>query len=276
TCPDCRGQLYQFRQKVRTELVYDERTQNGFPCEKVSATDVFDYCFPYGIDPANDQYARFRESLTSHLRSCPTCLGKMQQLHQMVYNIAERPDSVVATCLTLEERTGQDVEPTDLYADWPINVQVLNKSKIEPKTSSATVPFPRLLKQRVLALNLKRYIKPAAVAAAVILVALLLVNAPVAKAVYLGQIYNALEHVKNICLTTFIPEESKPTRERWISTSLGITMVKTEREWVLWDIKGKSKKSKDLSTGSITITEPGNNVLARVEETMDVPQGCCR
>jgi hypothetical protein len=50
-------------------------------------------------------------------------------------------------------------------------------------------------------------------------------------------------------------------------------MVKTEREWVLWDIKGKLRKSKDLGTGSITITEPANNTLAGVEETMDVPRG---
>jgi hypothetical protein len=270
-CPDCREQVYQYRETARIELTPNEAGQKEFSCEAVSATDIFDYCFPYGLDPANDQYAKFRESLTSHLCGCPMCLSKMQQLHETVYDIAERPDSEVVTCFTLEEHTGQDIEPTDLYTDWPINVQVLDKSKIEPKTSSATVLFPRLLKQRVLALNLRRYIKP--VAAAVILVALLLVNAPVAKAVDLGQIYKALENVKNVCLTTFIPEQSKPTRKRWISETLSITMVKTEREWMLWDIKGKSKKSKDLSTGSVTVTELGKSTLAKAEKTMDVPWG---
>jgi hypothetical protein len=179
------------------------------------------------------------------------------------------------TCVTVEKQINEAVEPepADLYADWPIDVQVLGKSKIEPKISSATVLFPRLLKQRVLALNPKRFIKPAAAAAAVILVALLVLNAPVAKAVGLNQIYKALERIKNVCITTFIPGESKPTRERWISESLGITMVKTQREWVLWDVKGKSKKSKDFGTGSITVTEPGKDILAKAKQTMDVPWG---
>jgi len=273
TCSDCREQLYQFRDKVRVELLDDERTENRFPCEAVSAADIFDYCFPYGIDPANDQYAKFRESLTSHLCSCPTCLGKMQQLHQMVYNIVERPDSEVATCFTLEERTGRDIEPTDLYADWPINVQVLDKSKIEHKTSSATVLFPRLLKQRVLALNLKRYIKPVAVAAAVILVALLLLNAPVAKAVDLGQIYKALGQIRNVYFAAFDPGKPEPTQEIWASRALNIMISKSEAKCVLWDIKNKARKSRDLNTGSITIAKLDNDALMKVKETMKAPWG---
>ncbi|MHC4337002.1 MAG: hypothetical protein ACYSTG_03495 [Planctomycetota bacterium] len=275
TCSDCREQIHQYRETVLMDPPLNEVAQTEFSCDTVSTTDIFDYCFPYGVDLANDQYAKFRESLTSHLRSCPTCLGKMQQLHREVCNIAERPDSEVVTCLTCKERINEGIEhePTDLYADWPIGVQALDKSKIEPKTSPAAVLSPRLLKQRVLALNLKRYIKPAAVAAAVILVALLLLNAPVAKAVDLGQIYKSLGRIRNVCLTTFIPEESEPTKKRWISESLGITMVKTQREWVLWDVKGKSKKSKDFGTGSITVTEPGKDILAKAKQTMDVPWG---
>ena len=275
TCSDCREQVYQYRETVLMDLPPNEVAQMEFPCEAVSTTDIFDYCFPYGIDPANDQYAKFRESLTSHLRSCPTCLGKMQQLHRTACNIAERPDSEVVTCFTHKERINEGIEPepTDLYADWPIDVQALDKSKIEPKTSSAAVLSPRLLKQRVLALNLKRYIKPAAVAAAVILVALLVLNAPVAKAGDLTQSYRALSQVKNVYFAAFDLEKAEPTQEIWVSQALNVKVFKTERECVLWDLKGKSKKSKDLSTGSITITEPANSILAQVQKTMDVPWG---
>ena len=275
TCSNCREQLYQFRDKVRRELSDDESTQNRFPCEEVSTADIFDYCFPYGIDPANDQYAKFRESLTSHLRYCPTCLAKMQQLHETIYNIVEQPDSEVVTRFTFEERINEGVEPepTDLYADWPINVQVPDKSKIESKTSSTTIWFPRLLKQRVLALNLKRFIKPASVAAAVILMALFLLNAPVAKAVDLSQIYKALGQIKNVYFAAFDPEKPEPTQEIWASKALNLKVFKTERECVLWDLKGKSKKSRDLNSGSITMAKLDNDALMKVKETMKAPWG---
>jgi hypothetical protein len=77
TCPDCRRQLYLHREEVRRELPHNRMAQNELPCESVLATDIYDYCLPYGIDPADDQYVEFRESLTSHLRGCPTCLGEM-------------------------------------------------------------------------------------------------------------------------------------------------------------------------------------------------------
>jgi len=60
TCPDCRELLYQYRETVQGELLRSRRTQREFPCEAVSATDIFDYVVPYGIDPANDRYAKFR------------------------------------------------------------------------------------------------------------------------------------------------------------------------------------------------------------------------
>jgi hypothetical protein len=151
-------------------------------------------------------------------------------------------------------------------------VQVLDKSRRESEGPLAAIGPQKEFRQRLLAL-VRPFVKPVAAAAAVVLVALLLFNVPVAKAVDLGQIYEALGHVKNACLTTFIPEESEPTRRRWISKALNITMVKRQTEWILWDIKGKSKKSRDLSTGSITVTEPGEDILARVEETMEVSRG---
>ena len=152
-------------------------------------------------------------------------------------------------------------------------MQVLGKSKIEPKTSSANVLFPRLLKQRVPALNLKKYIKPAAVAAAVILVALLLVNAPVAKAVDLGQIYKALVQIKNVYLSAFDIEKAKPTQEIWVSQALNIKVFKTERKCVMWDLRNKTRKSKDLNTGSITVVELDDKGVKKMAETMKAPWG---
>jgi len=104
-------------------------------------------------------------------------------------------------------------------------------------------------------------------------VAILLLKGPVAKAVDLGRIYEALEQIKNICLTAFVPEKAKPTQEIWISPALNIKMFKTETECILWDLKGKSRKSRDLNTGSITTAELDSSILVEIEETMKVPWG---
>jgi len=81
TCPNCRKALYQYRESVRADLLHCEKAPKEFPCKEVSATDIFDYTLPYGIDPMADQYVKFRESLTSHLSGCPVCLAKIQELH---------------------------------------------------------------------------------------------------------------------------------------------------------------------------------------------------
>ncbi|MHC4413038.1 MAG: hypothetical protein ACYSW6_08740 [Planctomycetota bacterium] len=60
TCPNCRELIYQRRGMVRRGLLRGKMVQNQFPCEEVSEANIFDYCFPYGIDPAADQYAKFR------------------------------------------------------------------------------------------------------------------------------------------------------------------------------------------------------------------------
>jgi len=278
TCPDCRELLYQYRETVHEELLRSKRAQTEFPCEAVSATDIFDYVVPYGIDPADDQYAKFRESFTSHASTCPTCLDKMQELHSTVYSILECQESSIVTGFKLVDDSARDstmAGPGDIYEDWPIEVQVLDKSTeietIEARDSGAAVS--RKPKQRLSTLSIRPFIKPAAVAAAVILVAILLLNIPVAKAVDLGQIYKALDRIKNVYLTSFVPEKTEPTQEMWISRALNIKMFKTETRWVLWDVKNRFRKSRDLNTNLIKTAELNDDVFVQVEETMDVPWG---
>ena len=91
-CSVCRNLLFDERQKLHDSLPKDVKSP-GFSCDSVLATDIFDYVVPIGLDPANDQYIMFRESLVSHLRSCPTCLAKIQELHRTIYGIADRAES---------------------------------------------------------------------------------------------------------------------------------------------------------------------------------------
>ena len=54
---------------------------------------------------------------------------------------------------------------------------------------------------------------------------------------------------------------------------LSIKIFKTGTECVLWDIKAKTRTSKNLNTGSIAMTELDGVVLLKVQETMKGPLG---
>jgi len=267
-CPDCRKLLYQHRETICTQLLHNKMPQKEFPCEAVSATEIYDYCFPYGIDPANDQYAKFREALTSHLRNCPTCLAKMQQLHTTVYNIADRPNSGVVTRCELESmaKNPKFSDINDLYANWPIKVHVFDKSKPVPLVPNEPVAFPQRLKQKVSALNLKQFIKLAAAAAIILIGILILFSVPAAKAVDLSQIYKALEKIKNVCISRFVPDKTEPIQQKWVSRTLNVSVQKTKKQAILFDLQNRIRKIKNLSTDSIQETPISGDFLTKVEK----------
>jgi hypothetical protein len=157
-CPKCRQELYKFRQIIleRTKILNSENKaqKSIFPCSSVGANDVFDYCIPYGIDPTNDEYAKFRKSLTTHIVCCADCLDKIQQLHKTIYDIAERPESGIATVFHID--TTANVETESIYAGFPVRVEMATlDSREQPhsekfettvKLKSASKNFRPLLK----------------------------------------------------------------------------------------------------------------------------------
>jgi len=279
TCPECRKLFYENR-KDRIETLTQKSEQSSMPCDAASATDIFDYVIPYGIDP--DRGLPVSNSSTSHLINCPKCLNKMQKLHDTVYGILERRESGIVTCFKLDESAGSSAvgSQEDLYEDWPIEVQVLEKSvtgAIQATDTSAVgglaTSLKSDLKQKLSSLKIRPFIKPTAAAAAIILAALLLFNSPTAKAVNLGQIYKALGRITNVYTAIFEFENTEPTQEIWVSQASNAMIFKNAKECVLYDIKNKSQKLKDLNTGSITTTEMGNQDRAKIQEMMKAPWG---
>jgi hypothetical protein len=257
---------------VRTKLLHHEKPHKDCPFEAISVADIYNYCIPYGIDPANNQHAKSPESLTSHLRNCPTCLTKMQQLHTTIYTIAERADSEIVTRFTLKgqiEEAAVEPEHDDLYSNWPINVQELDKSMPAPAISTEPMLLPQELKQRIAALNLKQFIKPIAAAAIILIGVLLLFNVPAVKAVGLSQIYETLEKVQSVCISRFVPDKPEPTQKVWVSRSLNLKMYESKEEFVLYDIQNKARKIKRLSSGLITTTPVSEDLLAQTKESME-------
>jgi hypothetical protein len=271
-CPKCRELLYEDRES-RRENILQNSDQSPLPCGAVSPADIFDYVVPYGIEPDHDTNVMSRKSLTSHLINCPRCLDKMQKLHNTVYGILDRHESGIVTCYNIRESGGESTvsSPDGLYKDWPIEVQVFDNSAetetvekgVFEHVEASLEPEPK----RKFSF-LRPFVKPAMAAAAVILIALLL-NIRSAGAVDLDRIGRALERVRNVYFATSgTTEDAVPTQEIWISQALNRKLYKTGAEYLLWDIKAKSKIKRDLNTGSITTIPLNTNDSLNVKETI--------
>jgi len=270
-CPNCRNLVYRERQKILDSLPeYDQSPE--FPCDLVCAADIFDYCFPCGIDPAEDQYAKFRESLTPHLLDCRVCLSKIQELHKTIYEITERPESGIVTIYHIDESAKDEVfgEGNELYAGFPIRVEVTgSEEKADEDLLTLPTDFAPVLREKISMKNYKPRLKTVIAAAAVILIAVgLFLNTKTAKAVTLEQIYNAIEKVKNVYIAKFALDKTEPIQELWISKTLNICMIKIGNEAVLWNIPGRTKKIKHYDTGTVRMTQLAEETLAAVEKQM--------
>ncbi|MCK4751840.1 MAG: hypothetical protein KAS75_00235 [Planctomycetes bacterium] len=207
----------------------------------------------------------FAEKPTAH--KCLTYLEEIQSPHSAICNILEHKDSDIVTCFKMKDSVQNSImyNSDDMYKNWPIEVQVSDKSKPDKLSLKD--------KQKVLIANSFRLIKPAAVAAVIILVAVFMLNTPVVRAVDLGQIYKALEQIKNVYFTTFVSGSSESTQEVWISQALNVKIFKNKSQSVLWDFANNFRKTKDLNTNSIIVTELSNDILTKIKKTMEVPWG---
>ena len=170
-CRNCRDMIYKARQKllVRTNHTIEP---DELICENIKPADLFDYVFPYGLDPAGDEYARFRQPFIRHLQSCPNCLEKIRQLYNSIYAIAERgrlkvpagfePDkkAVIGHWHTAQaRRIAENIDELDdeqfetllahlsmagedPYQDWGIKVQIISETASRPGETEHLTAVP--------------------------------------------------------------------------------------------------------------------------------------
>ncbi|MFA5251319.1 MAG: hypothetical protein WC454_01890 [Phycisphaerae bacterium] len=263
-CPKCRQELYKFRQTIlgQTKIRHskNETQKSIFPCSSVGATDVFDYCIPYGIDPTSDEYAKFRKSLTTHVVCCDECLDKIQQLHKTIYTIAERPESGVATVFHID--TTAMVEAESLYAGFPVRVEMANSgSQEQPHIEE----YEKVVKLRPASKSIRPLLKIAIPAAAMLMLGIgLFINVHTAKGLGIEQIYKAIDMVRNIHISSFAADNQKPVQEVWVARSSGLYVIKTKDECTLSSVSNQIQKTKDLGTGIIKQTSVSGNVLAGI------------
>jgi len=270
TCQECRTQLYLRREKIRRELLQESDGPGGLDCKSISTSDICDFCMPYGVDPAGEDFMVLHEPIASHLRSCPTCMARIQSLHETIYDIICRPDSGVVTCFTLEEQHDptEAIEADGEPANRRIAMQTPDEADIADAASvkvvSATAALE--LKQRISTLNLKRYAKLAIAAAAVIvIISVFFSHTPPAQAVD-PEILRAVKTASNVHIATFLRGETEPRQEQWVSRSLGVSLLKTGETFALSSISDgvrKIKESPDAETRVVKLTDDDIEVLRK-------------
>jgi len=186
--------------------------------------------------------------------------------------IDQRPESEVVTTYSLDKfhAAKAAIESEDLYAGFPIKVELAGRrDQVETRVLTKTIDFTATLRERISATNLKPLFKAAAAAAAVILIAsVLLLRTPTAGAVTIEQVCKAIEKIKNVYISSFVPDKKEPAQERWISKTSNIYMTKTGTKYVLWDLSNGIRKGKDGDTATVETTQLTDTSLADVKQKM--------
>jgi hypothetical protein len=111
-----------------------------------------------------------------------------------------------------------------------------------------------------------RLMKPAAVAAVIILVFAVFLGTRDKKPVSFDGIYKAVCKVDNICITTFAPGRNEPVQTEWVSQTLNVNMSKISEQFVLWDIPNKTMMIKFLSSDAVKTQAISDELLDRVKK----------
>ena len=116
--------------------------------------------------------------------------------------------------------------------------------------------------------SISRLIKLGAVAAVVLMAFALFFRGPAVKAVTLGQMYEALQGMKNVCISRFRSGRQEPVQKEWVSSTLNIRMLEDKKEFVLWDLSNGVKKRKRTSSDIVETSVLSEGALAGARKAM--------
>ncbi|HUU16134.1 MAG TPA: hypothetical protein VMW72_03205 [Sedimentisphaerales bacterium] len=134
---------------------------------------------------------------------------------------------------------------------------------LEQSTQKQPPQIGRSARRRTLRIRIAEL---AAVAAVILVVFALFFGTRATKALGLGEIYEALGRVENVCIATFQPPANEPVQTEWVSQSLNIDMVRFGERFVLWDIPNRVRMTRYLSSDSVKTEMLSDEILAKVEQ----------
>jgi hypothetical protein len=252
-CSYCRKTL---ADKLSEELgrMPSSQERSSIPGGHLLYQDLFNIAVPYGAKHPDE----FSESTVSHLSMCVDCFERMLSLHRTLFDIYTHPQSGTVTRFQLKP-LAQGGEEGALFddADWPIAVEVTHKAAVMNKP------------KQVVKINLKPFIKPAAVAAVLLFALFLYFGTSSARAIDLLQIFSAVAKAANIHIVSFVSDKTEPVQEQWVARAINISIFKTPTEMILWDIPNSSRRVKNLSTGAVEKTPLSDDMAAGIKKNLE-------
>ncbi|MHC4511898.1 MAG: hypothetical protein ACYTAO_23625 [Planctomycetota bacterium] len=256
-CPSCRKHLYRRREAVRQKLLCGEAAQGKFPCEVVSAADIY-------------VIFTITRCLTASTRPTTSTPNSDPGLPR----ICARARTVWPECRSFIARSAPLPNgPNLMWSPYIISMNLLRpRWRTAPLRRPTGRPgvgadFATDLKLKVPPLKIKPLLKAGLAAAAVILIGLaLLLNSPSATAVTINQIYSAVARVRNVHITTVNDE----MQEQWVSQGLNAYLTKIGPRWTLSDIATGVRRSKDSLTGIMDERQLAKDEIAGVKSKMSI------
>lgn len=256
-CPRCRAEVYRRRQHL-TEAILQETAFPPRACgREVSSAEVFDYVVPCGTTPVDAiDMDPSRSEFATHIRSCPTCMDKLQTLHCTVYGVLERAPSGVTTVYdTADDAESIRAETGDVPHRHPVGAQVRRRGPewVAGRSGSATTVGTRV-RHAVAALGSRSNMTIVLAAAAVLVLGILFyISAPTASGTNVGEILKAIEQAANVHITRLgRAGPAEPIQEIWAARRLGKLVTKTGPKRVLYDVNGGWKTTAASDPETVT------------------------
>ncbi|MBN1125353.1 MAG: hypothetical protein JXA82_10120 [Sedimentisphaerales bacterium] len=267
-CTRCRQSLYEYREQ------FLDRSRNNpswadrdAVCDNVSNQDLFEYCFPYGMEPSGDEYAKFRPALLDHIRQCASCIAKMQTLHTLVDQVLEEPASGLITRITL-----RDVPANHTEKDLPWHVEIRNSadsSDIAPQE----YPIETAGKEKGKGNSfypLRTVFRSLAAAAIFIVIAYIVVSSlPSARAVDFETLYKTMSQADCVYLQIYNPDQTELVQEILVSQSEQIYAIRNKNQIVLQDLNNAITRTKDRISGLETTQSLSEEATRKLHVSLD-------
>jgi hypothetical protein len=263
-CKSCRETL----RNERAGVVYkvDGSESPDYPCDKVGPGDLFDHCVLFAGMPADDWRVKDCTELTDHVAGCRTCLERMFRMHGTIFGAANRGESGIVTCYDFPSKAKKPgfINVSHLHSRVGMQVSLREGPADKPKATG----WPQKIKRLTGGPRPRRLI-PAAAAAIILMAIALILFSPVADGrIALGQVYQAIADITSVCISRFVPGKKEPTRIGCVSRGLDLWFEKTEKQAVLFDLRTRTRKIKDLSTNAIKTDAMTEELGAKVENVV--------
>lgn len=237
-CPNCRKEVYEYRNGLRSRDERDCPVTEELPCSGATMADMFDLVVPYGLSKGQSEADR---ACRAHIRSCPECLEMMQLLHHRVYGIAERADSEVATVYSMDDlHEGLDDPITASEQDLAIGEKI---PPLAPEPVVVVSGVKAAAERGILSHPMiKPYVKVAFLAAAMIPLAILIdMTVPLALGLNVKQVNQTVAKAANIHVSVYVSGQRSASAEYWWARERGIAVEEIGARRTVYDLAARRK-----------------------------------